>query len=323
MSICDAVEGLNKVEPMNGSCNVKRPSVACGAVVAPMPCQVPPPVMTMNRENEIRTTSYFWYMVVILFFACLLGVLAVTIPVETVLLLNKLPKDIDVVLVDRSGVLARGGGAEQVALVDKNMAFRRNIYIMSDAPTGPASTFKEKNVFFSNFASPVSTDPFVSLRDYYLGMGSIVGIAEHAIFLGDTTFPYRKMDKTILFDGDRPRLFNFFKPTEYTSFFAPFLNETLPSFVQDTALFTRLRAVSASDRLQELLLLERTERGYTIHNCFNRDVMLNGGLAFAVNRALQFDELKSNKPVFATFHISGDAPTALAELDAHLLEIVS
>jgi hypothetical protein len=178
-------------------------------------------------------------------------------------------------------------------------------------------------VFFSNFATPVSVDPFVSSRDYYLGMGGIVGIADRAVFLGDTTFPYRKMDKTMLFDGDRSRIFNFFKPAEYTTFFGAFLNSTLPTFVQDTSLFSRLRAVSASDRLQELLLLEKTERGYTIHNCFNRDVMLNGDAAFAANRALQLDELKSNKPVFATFHITGDAPTALSELAAHLLDITS
>lgn len=321
MSVCAAVEKLNKVEPMYGNCAMQK-KTTCAPVYEPAQCGSAP-VMTMNRSREIRTTSYFWYMVIILFFACLLGVLAVTIPVETVLLLNKLPKDIDVVLVDRTGPLARGVIAEQVAMVDKNMPFRRNIYIMSDAPTGPASTFKEKNVFFSNFASPISVDPFVSLRDYHLGMGGIVGIAEHAIFLGDTTFPYRRMDKTMLFDGDRPRMFNFFKPAEYSSFFAPFLSATPPSFVQETVLFSRLRAVTAADRLQELLLLERTERGYTIYNSFNRDVMLNGGAAFLANRAFQFDELKSKKPVFATFHVSGDAPTVLSELAAHLLEITS
>ncbi len=277
------------------------------------------PMVSFSSSGRIQTTSYVWYMILILFFACLLGVLAVTIPVETIMLLNKLPKDIDVVLVDRPGALSKGVIAEQVALVDRNMKFRRNIYILSSSPTGPATTFDAKNVFFSNF-TPTSTDPAVSLRECYLAMGGIVGIAERAIFLGDATFPYRRMDKTLLFDGERPKMFNFFKPVDYTSFYAPFLNETLPCFAQDTLLFARLQSTTLDDQLRELLMLERTEHGYSVHHGFNRDVLLNGDASFASNRAIQLEELAADKPIFATFHVSGDAPTVLTELAAHLLE---
>lgn len=230
---------------------------------------------------------------------------------------SSLPSTIDIVIIERSEL---DNTQQQVTAINDFMTFRNNIYILTSShPDGEADFDNISNVFYVNFTESGTTYEN-QLNSYFLEMSaiknkdnSVPNIQQHAIFLGDQTYPMRGVRKEYLFcNGSNPRLFNIFRDQSEINFFngstlsdnITIFNYTAPFLVSNLALFTDAPAVST---VEDFMLLELTEEQATLRSDLNRDILLKGvpGVDYIDNYQSQFTTLDDKPPYFATFHISG------------------
>jgi len=267
-------------------------------------------VSYMTNENEPeKKVSYEWMLcfVVVLFVLVISTVVVVGVAVSQYG--DSLPQNIDVVIVERD----RGITLSQVTSIDQNMNFRRNIYIQTaNHANGPANFIGINNVYYINF-TPIDPQSAEVLNEYFLAMNSIRNltdvpdITDHAMFLADQTIPFRFIQKTHLFYGHRPRVFNIFRDKSETDFLQVYFNYTCPCFVVETTLFDQL---PNPQTIQDFVLFSISQQRLTLRNDFNRDVFVNAdNSALTLNFTKQFSELVTCNPLFATFHVTGTQTT--------------
>lgn len=265
-----------------------------------------------------KQTTYKWMwafaIFIIIFMIATIGIVwASTLNANSVL-----PELIDIVIIERSELTNLKA---HVNAINNFMTFRNNIYILTpNQPDGNAAEdMGVNNVFYCNFTESGTTYQN-KLDSYFLEMPNIKNkdnevpdIQTHAIFLGDQTYPMFKIEKSFLYFGERPRMFNVFRDQAEINFFNGLtvaaddittFNYTTPSLVSNIELFTDAPAVST---VKDFISLEITEERATLRHDINRDILLRGvsGVDYSDNYTMQFTTLDDNPPYFATFHISG------------------
>jgi hypothetical protein len=251
---------------------------------------------------------------------------------------DDLPKDIDVVIIKRplsvdsedSSSGYRGIENEQVLAIDRNMPFRRNIYILSDGGSSSLSFPGVDRVYHVDFLPGVTpSDPEYekkSLDEYFLysphikDIKGVPDIAQHAIFLSDQTVPMRKILKPYLFIRERPRTFNIFRDASQMDLLGSYFNYTTPTLVEDLGILDDSDTVRS---VKDFIFLKLTEDRITLRHDLNRDVLVLGDAEpserFVHNRKIQYKELTGqHAPLFATFHISGNISEANISIQTYL-----
>ncbi len=199
-----------------------------------------------------------------------------------------LPKHIDLVLHDRGNGLL----ASQLKAVQKYMTFCHKIFVLSPTKTGDI-----EGVTYIPFTS-------TNVGEGFLAMATIADVADHAMYLGDSVYPFRKIRKTYLFFGDRPRMFNAFRDASEQVFFESAgysYAEKLPTFVVDIKILKEVNAAGGTTqaKLNSLYFRSITEDRVVIRNDINREVFINDGAADNVTK--QFTKLDDYPPLFGTF----------------------
>jgi hypothetical protein len=256
------------------------------------------------------TSDKVWTILFTLLFFVFLGS-TIAIIVQAVKNADEyLPKDIDVVLVERG----RQMSDSQVRAVYRNMPFVKRIYVLRD---GPSERRDEMNCTFVPFPAPNS-----SLEAAFLAVTEISGIHSHALFLGDYTWPLVTMSKTYLFAGPRPRMFNFLRDYAEQIYFADFLNPTVPSMVFEVQNLRDARSQNnhnPDSTIRSLMMQEVGESRLMTRNDMNRDIFLN--MSYTDTVAKQIKALSDHTPLFATIHVSGADPNqSLASWKTNFLD---
>jgi len=232
---------------------------------------------------------------------------------------TSLPDTIDIVIIEQSGTANRGTTKQQSIAIASNMGFRNNIFILTpNHPTGNATPDTTvSNCYYVNF-TPVGTTPTDILNSYFLEQqniqnlsGGVPNIAANAIFLSDMTFPFSTIYESYFYtnvNSLRPTMFNFFRDASEQAFLAQYYNHTVPTMVQTMSLFSGTAGIT----LEQYVMFEITQQRATLNNAINRDVLVDGDAAYVNNVEIQFNNLNNNTPMFATFHITGATPDAVA-----------
>lgn len=209
---------------------------------------------------------------------------------------TQLPKDIDVILLDRN----RGLLKAQLKAVKKYMGWCKRIRVMSLTESGEID-----GVTYTKLPAVEASQSVLDVA--FIATASVDGISDHAIFLADYAIPFRSVPKSYLFYGTRPRLFNYFRDTAEEVFFTSILKYdlgTLPTFVYHTPTVklvnddSKLATVSA--KINQFIFQSVTEERVVVRNDMNREIFIDATLTD--NADIQFAKLGSVAPVFATFH---------------------
>ncbi len=253
------------------------------------------------EEEEEQPMSYSWMfaivVVLIILFIATITVVAVSVSQYDA----SLPTDIDIVLIESSnGILL-----PQATAIDNNMNFRRNIYVLTNIEgrvNGPATLGTIGNIFYIVTGDLDLHESFLS-QNQIRGIANVPDIAPHAMFLADYTVPFQFIQKSFLFYGNRPRMFNIFRDTAETTFLASYFTYTVPTLVENIALLDELGPTAT---LHDYVLFEISQERVVLRNDFNRDIFVNASnAAHVTNTTKQYAELDSTPPLFATFHITG------------------
>ena len=259
-------------------------------------------ILEISRDEKLvekQSATQWWWIFVVLILALITGTIVIVI-FATHEKHESLPDKIDVVLYDRG----RGRSDQQVIACRQNITFVNNIYILSSTITEKSTV---QNVTYLPFSGSIS-----SCLEF---IPKIPGIAEHAMFLSDQTFPFRKITKKYMFYGQRPRLFNIFRDQSEVNFFTAWLEETMPTFVMSVSL------LRDSTDWKTFIFKEVTSERTALRHDMNRDIFITSALS--ANSAKQLSILDSVSPIFATFHISETDPNqteANAQLTKYLRE---
>lgn len=249
------------------------------------------------EERPMHSTS-------MLFCVVLLFVLIIAVGVVFGVALNEqtqsYPQDIDIVVIENNS----GSLNAQVTAIANNLAFRRNIFIMTSEAgrvNGPANIPNVENAFYFVFA-PSGITQKEKIKSYFSGVSNIPEIASHFLFLGDYSVPFRIMSKNSFFYGTRPRAFNVFRDASELVYLEPFFSFTAPAIVGQTAFVNN----GQTDPMQTFVLLELSQDRAVLRNDFNRDIFVyTSDPIYVTNYNMQFSEITSNPPLFATFHVTG------------------
>jgi len=254
-----------------------------------------------SREGSARsrpTTERRWLWILsLVFLVFMLATLAVVVVAVTGNG-SSLPKKIDVVLFDRGAGVVKA----QIKAVQTYMKWCNALYVLS--------TTQNEVKDGVTYVKIDSTD----LNTAFLAIESLDGIAEHALFLADYTLPFRTVLKQYLFYNDRPRLFNYFR--DYTEeIFVTHMDfpvETLPTMVLNVATLKEVKdktQLSATETVNRYIFRAITEERIVVRNDMNREIYIDGSMED--NATIQFDKLKSQPPVFATFFPKPNAKSLL------------
>jgi hypothetical protein len=267
-------------------------------------------------EEEEQPMSYSWMfaivVILIILFIATITVVAVSVSQYSA----SLPTDIDIVLIES----ANGILLPQATAIDHNMNFRRNIYVLTNVTgraNGPATLGNIANIFYVVTGVLDLNESFL-FQNQIRGIANVPDIAPHAIFLADYTVPFQFIEKSFLFYGNRPRMFNIFRDTAETTFLASYFTYTVPTLVENVALLDEIGPLGT---VNDYVLFEISQERVVLRNDFNRDIFVNASNAAQVtNTTKQYSELDSTPPLFATFHVTGtNQTTANESLAAFLL----
>ena len=246
-----------------------------------------------DRVPVMRPHSNLWMWVVCILILCFA---AGTIFIIIIGLDPQIthPEEVDVVLYEYQsspGVTVTSRLPRHLAQIHgvrKYMSWVRKIYVLSAVQDG----FDESlGVTFVQFSG--------DLPSAFAYMPQIPEIAEHAIFLGDMTFPCRIVSKSFFYSVSGPRVFNIFRDQSEVDFFQSYLElPTMPVAVLS------LKEMGHSPSWQDTVFSEVTEEKIVLYNEMNRDVMING--AMTANAQKQFKILTKYPPVFVTFHVNAN-----------------
>jgi hypothetical protein len=262
-----------------------------------------------SREDETSEVRWLWIMMVVflLFLSAALVVVVVCVNGSA----NHVPKDIDVILLDQN----RGLLAAQIKAVKKYMPWYKTLRVVTtvrDSGTADGVTYTHL---------PTAG---VLLHTGFMATASIDGVADHAIFLSDYTLPFRRVEKSYLYYGSRPRMFNYFRDKSEEDFFQNTLSyntDTLPTLVYSTVALKTIQDDTKLDvtaKINRFIFQVVTEDRVVLRNDMNREVFIDA--AIPENADTQFAKLKSYAPVFATFHPKDDGTSldkVVALLTAH------
>jgi len=201
------------------------------------------------------------------------------------------PHDIDVVLYDRG----RGRYPYQIAAVRSRMPWVRCIHVLlANDETVP------KNIRPKPDKSTLYYVPFRgTMAAAFVGMPNLKGIATHAMFMGDTTFPASNVPHSYLFArSHRPRMFNWFRDERDQRFFSTYLEETMPAVVTDMGI------LKGNATLQDALYDLLTEDRAVVRGDLCRDVLVNSE-KLSGNAKTQLQNITKFPPIFASIHVSG------------------
>lgn len=237
-----------------------------------------------------------------------IGAVCITLAIVTIVVIvialepsnNDIPESIDVVLYQSTEPVRSTRYIPQSKAVRKFLTWARNVYVLSSlANPGWDPVLNVEIVPFSGSA----------LQGFEY-MPNIPGISTHAIFLSDMTFPFRDVPKSYLFYQSRPRMFNIFRDQAEVYFLSKYLElPTMPVLVTDLEKFsetTRVLNKSSTNTWQDLVFREITEERVMLREDMNRDVFVVSTLPD--NAKIQFEKLKANPSLFATFHVNSQDP---------------
>jgi len=255
---------------------------------------------------SVSRETWFWVFVIVIigFLGGVIAIIAVAIADVN----NNLPDQIDAVIYDKG----RGRYKAQIKAVQKYMGFINHIYVLSTSSL-------DENV--GDGSIPVSFKVVSGATTQELAFEEISQwdvIGENVMFLSDRTFPCYKIYKTYLFYSDRPRLFNVMQDQAEVNFFKDTADKDNPlNYWEDTivTMVGKKEYMGNHNNVQEYLFDEITREQVVLRNDMNRNIFVNS--ANAASSATQFKNLESQRPLFATFHISGSdtgsANTTLVE----------
>jgi len=323
----------------------------------PSPKEKKPPKMAESKD-EVSYYMWMWAFVIFIFIFIVATIVVVVIAVEETD--DKLPKDIDIVIIERDPAQNPSEGRTEedkivtvndrlstlhARLVDKHLKFRNNIYILAHPDLGitEGSATVATGVDDCYYVNADATVPAPStdaelLNAYFMAMKdvkSVVGvpdISSHAIFLSDRTFPLRRVYKTTMFHHEHPRMFNVFRnEAEQKVLGTDYYEYTPPSFPTAIASLdsTFLKESDTySQQVDKIVMLAKTGQETFVRNDFNRDVLFHsdevGATNVIVNKTEQTRELDRHTPLFATFHFSGvDKTTADAAMKEYLVSVIN
>lgn len=202
---------------------------------------------------------------------------------------DRLPDKIDVVIFENS----RGRHELQILAVQKHMTFINHIHVLH-----PTRNDKGEMVSYHEFHGNIDTA--------FDEIPNLTNISGHAMFLSDNIFPLQKIKKTYLYHGDRSRIFNLFMEQSEVNFFEEYLETVLATFVVDVA------SIKETDTYKQFIFKISTEKSVVLRNDMSRDILINSEMP--TNAEVQFKLLLSKKPLFATFHVSGNIEKANQKL---------
>lgn len=202
----------------------------------------------------------------------------------------------------------------QLTAIVQNMPFRNNIYILTSNPAranGPANLTNISQAFFARVTLTGTTQEEV-VREFFnfipqlKDLSNVPNIADHFLFLGNQTVPFRTINTSTLFYNKRPRAFNVFRDTAEVTTLSPFFTYTAPCFVAQT----KFAGVS----IENFLLLSISQDRIVLRNDFMRDIFVNQDTGELQNNYnIQFSELVRKSPLFASFHVTGQNQTSAFE----------
>jgi uncharacterized integral membrane protein len=262
------------------------------------------------EEEEEQPMTYSWMFAIVVILIILFIATITVVAVSVSQYGASLPADVDIVLIES----ANGILLPQAVAIDHNMNFRRNIYILTNIAgrvNGPATLNNIANIFYVVTGVLDLNESFL-FQNQIRGIANVPDIAPHAIFLADYTVPFQFIEKSFLFYGNRPRMFNIFRDTAETTFLASYFTYTVPTLVASIALLDEIGGVTGT--VNDFVLFEISQERVVLRNDFNRDIFVNASNAAQVtNTTKQYSELDSINPLFATFHVTGTNQTTANE----------
>lgn len=258
-----------------------------------------------GHEKNTKSTETWMKRWVWIFVAFIVMFTVGTIVIVVVALEQKsenLPDKIDV-------VLYQNNTSRMDSLPDLTDAARASRYVTQARAVRRLMEWVDQ-VFLLTPDGSISNSEFTTvefkgtMQQAFEFMPDIPGIADHAIFLSDMTFPFRKTEKEFMFYNARPRLFNIFREQSEVDFFQNYMElPTLPTLVTNL-----IKLKEPPQTWQDLVFREVTEDRIMLRDDMNRDIFVVGDML--PNAEKQFDKLVNNRPLFATFHITGSTDKA-------------
>ena len=239
----------------------------------------------MSKEEDL--VGKRWNLIILVLVVGLIAGIIVIVVLALENTSSTIPEQVDVVLYQSTDPDRSARYVSQSKAVRKHMTWIRNIYLLSS--TLPDTDNKDLRITVVNFKGSSYVDAF----QY---MPSIPGIAEHAIFLSDMSYPFREIRKNYMFFQNRPRIFNLLRDKAEEQFLSEYFE--LPTMPILVASLEKLKDASWT----QLVFKEITEERVVLREEMNRDVFVVN--AMLSNAKSQFDKLLSSPPLFATFHIS-------------------
>lgn len=253
--------------------------------------------MDESSGEKNGKTSTLWFMIVI-FFIFLFAI--VVLVVVAMFQSEDLPDKIDVVMVD----LGRARHSKQIEAVKDYMPWFCKIHVLS--PNPPSRNDYGSDIRFIQWSpDAANTTRESQLKQAMQYIPSLSDVGTHAIFLGDATFPFRRIWKTQLFHDKRPRMCAFLRDEPEANFMMSELNYTCPVMPME------VENMRTAQTVDEMVKKELAREGLFLVNYMNRDVFVRS--AWLEDATEQFNRLEDEKPMFATFHISGTDLTAASK----------
>lgn len=244
------------------------------------------PVETKETPEDKRFLRR-WLGVMVFFILVMLGGTIAIIIVATKSHTAVLPDHIDAILLERG----HNRHLSQIKAIETHMGWIRHIYVyVTTDQTLPTSD--QDHITYLPIA------PTDALTNAFMAPAGESGVASHMLFLGDYTFPYRKVEKAYLFNDTQPRMFNYFRDAAEASFFSTYLTPTMPTFV-----LTKDTLQAANGDFNLFMLRELTEERVLLRNDMDRDIFVVASLLDTDNLTQQFTGLAHATPLFATFHV--------------------
>lgn len=250
-----------------------------------------------EKDDTKEEGSEVWFWVFVIIILTFLGGVIAIIAVAIADMNENLPSDIDVVIYDQG----RERFKEQIRAVQKYMTFVKQIHVVSTAVL-------EDYAGKGNIPVSYTVDATLTTQEAaFEKIPSLPNISDHAMFLSDRTFPCYKILKTYLFYGQHPRMFNVMQEQAEVSFFSTPVYGVSPAFSYwEPTIVTmvgRVDYMSNHTNAHQYLFDEITREQVVLRNDMNRDIFVTEGNTDSSTD--QFNHLESQKPLFATFHVSG------------------
>lgn len=262
----------------------------------------------MGKKKSLisQKSSAFWMMVFTV--SLILSIMIAVIMLVYYAKDENLPADIDIVVTNRVGNEKLLD--EQLKFIDKYMPWRRNIIVLSsvtvtDGPAGNAV----KRVWYHEVDLAGAADyeaeekKFLdAVREAYIVTPTgLEALADHFMYLGSSTFPTSLIQKTYLFHGEHPRIFNVFRNSAEQAMLGAYYQYTIPGGVIPKDIM-EIPAITVEDVLFNLITQDRM----VLRNDINLDVLLRPEAKWDDNRDEQFASIATIKPFFTTFHYLED-----------------